>query len=180
MVFPSILAAALRDRRPAGILLEYACILTNANAIRPQRPARHFQGESPPCIVASRADIRRLAPFILFASCLAGAAHPAKILRIALVRAETGFDPAMASEIYCFAVIAAIMEPLLTFDYLARPVKIIPLIAAALPADTPWRLRIAPFRSMVAQPRVIGYKAHPVLLDEWIYVTSMPRRAEAR
>jgi ABC-type transport system substrate-binding protein len=62
------------------------------------------------------------------------AADPAKVLRIALPRAETGFDPAQASEIYSGAVIAAIMEPLLTFDYLARPVKVAPLTAEALPS----------------------------------------------
>ena len=84
----------------------------------------------------AHAAIRWLAPFVLFASCLAGAADSAKILRIALPRAETGFDPAMASEIYSAAVIAAIMEPLLTFDYLARPVKIIPLTAVAPPEIT--------------------------------------------
>ena len=63
----------------------------------------------------------------------AGAADPAKVLRIALPRAETGFDPAQASEIYSASIIAAIMEPLLTFDYLARPAKLAPLTAEALP-----------------------------------------------
>ena len=57
------------------------------------------------------------------------------MLRIALPRAETGFDPAQASEIYSGAVIAAIMEPLLTFDYLARPAKVVPLTAEALPTS---------------------------------------------
>ena len=41
--------------------------------------------------------VRWIAPLVLFVSCMAGAADPAKILRIALPRAETGFDPAMAS-----------------------------------------------------------------------------------
>lgn len=62
------------------------------------------------------------------------AADPAKVLHIALPRAETGFDPAQANEIYSGAVLAAIMEPLLTFDYLARPVKLAPLTAEALPS----------------------------------------------
>jgi len=61
------------------------------------------------------------------------AADPAKVLHVALPRAETGFDPAQANEIYSGAVIAAIMEPLLTFDYLARPAKLAPLTAQALP-----------------------------------------------
>lgn len=71
---------------------------------------------------------------LLVAGGAALAADPAKVLRIALPRAETGFDPAQASEIYSGAIIAAIMEPLLTFDYLARPVQLAPLTAEALPA----------------------------------------------
>jgi len=43
-------------------------------------------------------------------------------------------------------------------------------MARQFEADTPWRLRVAPYRSMLAQPRLIGYKVHPVLLGEWIYV----------
>ncbi|MEO8673947.1 MAG: ABC transporter substrate-binding protein [Casimicrobiaceae bacterium] len=66
-------------------------------------------------------------------SSAAAAADPAKVLHVPLPRSETGFDPAQASEIYSSAVIAAIMEPLLTFDYLARPVKVIPLTATAMP-----------------------------------------------
>jgi ABC-type transport system substrate-binding protein len=80
-----------------------------------------------------RAAMAALAAAMLACSSLAAAADPAKILRVALPRAETGFDPAQASEVYSGAVIAAIMEPLLTFDYLARPVKLAPLTAEALP-----------------------------------------------
>jgi ABC-type transport system substrate-binding protein len=82
----------------------------------------------------SRAAGRSLAMLALSFTLHAGAADPAKVLRVALPRAETGFDPAQASEVYSGAVIAAIMEPLLTFDYLARPVKLAPLTAEALPA----------------------------------------------
>ena len=82
----------------------------------------------------------RLAVGGVVAALLVGGAAPAvaadaaKVLHVALPRAETGFDPAQASEIYSATVIAAIMEPLLTFDYLARPVKLAPLTAEALPA----------------------------------------------
>jgi len=81
---------------------------------------------------------KRVAVWMLGAALAVGAspvfaADPAKVLHVALIRAETGFDPAQASEIYSGAVIAAIMEPLLTFDYLARPVKLAPLTAQALP-----------------------------------------------
>ncbi|HEX6137241.1 MAG TPA: ABC transporter substrate-binding protein [Casimicrobiaceae bacterium] len=81
----------------------------------------------------SRVIARALAGALLAASLQAAGADPAKVLRVALPRAETGFDPAQASEIYSGAVIAAIMEPLLTFDYLARPAKLAPLTAEALP-----------------------------------------------
>src|SRR6185312_8650637 len=81
----------------------------------------------------SRAAGRALAALALSFALHAGAADPAKVLRVALPRAETGFDPAQASEVYSGAVIAAIMEPLLTFDYLARPAKLAPLTAEALP-----------------------------------------------
>jgi ABC-type transport system substrate-binding protein len=76
---------------------------------------------------------RVLATALVVVSSVALAADPAKVLHVSLPRAETGFDPAQASEIYSGAVIAAIMEPLLTFDYLARPVKLAPLTAEALP-----------------------------------------------
>ncbi|MGC1818391.1 MAG: ABC transporter substrate-binding protein [Casimicrobiaceae bacterium] len=70
----------------------------------------------------------------LAATASVSAADTAKVLHIALPKAETGFDPAQASEVYSGAVIAAIMEPLLNFDYLARPIKVVPLTAEALPS----------------------------------------------
>jgi ABC-type transport system substrate-binding protein len=86
-------------------------------------------------MVAALRDVvgRALAAVLVVVSSIAFAADPAKILHVSLPRAETGFDPAQASEIYSGTVIAAIMEPLLTFDYLARPVKLAPLTAEALP-----------------------------------------------
>src|SRR5574337_744110 len=56
----------------------------------------------------------------------AQAADPAKVLRIAFPVAETGFDPAKVSDLYSSIVIEAIFERLYTYDYLARPVKIVP------------------------------------------------------
>jgi oligopeptide transport system substrate-binding protein len=43
-------------------------------------------------------------------------------------------------------------------------------MARQFEADTPWRLGVANYRNMLARPRVIGYKAHPILQGEWIYV----------
>ncbi len=119
-----------------------------------------------------RATIAWLAPCVLLASGAAGAADAAKVLRIALPRAETGFDPAMASEIYSSAVIAAIMEPLLTFDYLARPVKVVALTAEALPEITDdgrtYTFRIKPGILFAADPAFKG-KPRELAADDYIY-----------
>ena len=120
----------------------------------------------------AHAVIGSLSPFLLFASCLVSAADPAKILHIVLPRAETGFDPALASEIYSGAVIAAIMEPLLTFDYLARPVKVVPLTAAALPEISDngrtYTFRIKPGIVFADDPAFKG-KRRELTADDYIY-----------
>jgi len=56
-----------------------------------------------------------------------------KILRVTFQAAETGFDPAKVSDYYSGSVIEAIFEPLLTYDYRARPAKLVPNTAEALP-----------------------------------------------
>ena len=58
------------------------------------------------------------------------AADPAKVLRISFPVAETGFDPVRVSDLYSNTVNEAIFERLLTYDYLARPAKLVPLVAA--------------------------------------------------
>ena len=75
----------------------------------------------------------------VFASCpclRAHAADPAKILRVTFQAAETGFDPVKVSDYYSGTVIEAIFDPLLTYDYLARPAKLVPNTAEALPQVT--------------------------------------------
>ncbi|HEU5177679.1 MAG TPA: ABC transporter substrate-binding protein, partial [Burkholderiales bacterium] len=66
----------------------------------------------------------------------AHAADPSKILRITFQAAETGFDPVKVSDYYSGTVIEAIFDPLLTYDYLARPAKLVPNTASALPEIT--------------------------------------------
>ena len=64
------------------------------------------------------------------------AADPGKVLRIAFPVAETGFDPVRVSDLYSNTVNEAIFERLLTYDYLARPAKLIPMTAEAMPEVT--------------------------------------------
>ena len=80
--------------------------------------------------------LRCLSPFLLCLSLLSlptHAADPARTLRVALSIAETSFDPAFASDAASDDVIGAIFDAMLDYDYLARPVKLIPRALEALP-----------------------------------------------
>src|SRR5437867_12309194 len=64
------------------------------------------------------------------------AADPSKVLRIAFEVAETGFDPAKVTDNYSSQVMRAVYECMLSYDYLARPVKLVAKTAEALPEVT--------------------------------------------
>ena len=61
------------------------------------------------------------------------AADPNKVLRLSFEVAETGFDPVRVSDGNSATVNEAIFERLLTYDYLARPAKLVPMTAEAMP-----------------------------------------------
>jgi len=90
-----------------------------------------------------------LAAAILAASAVPGqAADPAKVLRVAFNAAETGFDPQVGGDAYSNYVNRVIFESLYSYDYLARPYKIVPNTAQALPDISPdgktWTIRVKP------------------------------------
>ena len=62
----------------------------------------------------------------------AQAAAP-KVFRWAFPAAETGFDPAQISDLYSNYVVSHIFESPLQYDFLARPARIVPRTAAAMP-----------------------------------------------
>ena len=66
----------------------------------------------------------------------AGAADPAKVIRHVFPVAESGFDPAGVQDLYSATIEQMLFETLLTYDYLARPSKLVPLTAEALPEVT--------------------------------------------
>ncbi len=61
------------------------------------------------------------------------AADMNKVVRHVFPVAEEGFDPAAAHDLYSAGIEHVIFETLLTYDYMARPSKIVPLTAEALP-----------------------------------------------
>jgi peptide/nickel transport system substrate-binding protein len=79
-----------------------------------------------------RLAARLLALVALMAAHAAWAQPESKILRITFQAAETGFDPARVHDYYSSMIIEAIYDTLLTYDYLARPAKLV-RNAAAMP-----------------------------------------------
>jgi ABC-type transport system substrate-binding protein len=71
-------------------------------------------------------------PAVAGSSAPKGAA-PIKTLRYAFPIAETGFDPAQISDAYSRIIAANMFEAPLTYDPLARPAKVVPQTAQALP-----------------------------------------------
>ncbi|MBK7251822.1 MAG: bicyclomycin resistance protein [Gammaproteobacteria bacterium] len=63
----------------------------------------------------------------------AGPAQGLKVVRFAFRAVETGFDPQRVDDLYSSAVNGEIFESLLQFDYLARPVRLMPQVAERVP-----------------------------------------------
>ena len=63
----------------------------------------------------------------------AGAADAAKTLRVALSSAEMSFDPQFSADAGTDSIIDHIFDAMLDYDYLARPVKLVPRTLEAMP-----------------------------------------------
>ena len=77
-----------------------------------------------------------LALVLVAAPLAATAADMSKVIRHVFPAAETGFDPAAVQDLYSGTIEQAIFETLFTYDYLARPAKLVPLTAEAMPTVT--------------------------------------------
>jgi ABC-type transport system substrate-binding protein len=124
-----------------------------------------------------------LAAVLALAAPLCGQAQaadaPKKILKVAFRSAETGFDPAMISDLYSRTVTPHIFEALYSYDHLARPAKIKPLTAIGMPevsADyRTWTIRIQPGIYFADDPAFKGVKREMVAHD---YVYAIQRIAD--
>ncbi len=63
-------------------------------------------------------------------------ADPSKVIHWYFPTGEAGFDPCRVTDLYSNTVNEAIFERLLTYDYLARPAKLVPMAAEAMPEVT--------------------------------------------
>ncbi|QJR11663.1 Periplasmic oligopeptide-binding protein [Usitatibacter rugosus] len=111
--------------------------------------------------------MKRLPFAVLALATLLATAHPAlsepkKVLRMAFRTAETGFDPQKVFDRYSVGICESLFEPLLTYDYLARPVKVVPLTAEAVPqpeeGGTRYTFRIKPGIYFADDPAFKGKK----------------------
>jgi ABC-type transport system substrate-binding protein len=66
-------------------------------------------------------------------SAYAGSADPNKVLHVSFEAADDGFDLTRTNSLYTHWLMEAVFEPLLTYDYLARPAKLRPNTAEAMP-----------------------------------------------
>ncbi|HEX4943176.1 MAG TPA: ABC transporter substrate-binding protein [Usitatibacteraceae bacterium] len=105
----------------------------------------------------------------LFAAAPAGAAAERKVLRMALRSAEAGFDPQRIDDRYSVGVCENFYEPLLTYDYLARPVRLVPLVAETVPepeeGGTRYTFRLRPGILFADDPAFKGARRELVAKD---------------
>lgn len=102
----------------------------------------------------------------------ASPARTGKVLRYAFPAAETGFDPVQLNDLYSRIVTAHIFEAPLRYDHLARPYKLKPNTAAAMPeisADfTLFTVRIRPGIYFVDDPAFAGQRRE-LTANDYVY-----------
>jgi len=103
-------------------------------------------------------------------------ADPGKTLRVMLPVAETGFDPQATSDLYSAHINRAMFETLFNYDYLARPYKLIPNTAAAMPEISAegrvWTIKVKPGIHFADDP---AFKGKPRELTAHDYVFAWKR-----
>jgi ABC-type transport system substrate-binding protein len=108
-------------------------------------------------------------------------ADPGKVLRTAIMIAETGFDPQAAQDFYSNTINSSIFEPPYEYDYLARPHRIVPRAAESLPeisADgLTWTIRIKKGIFFADDPVFKGRKRELTAHD---YVYSIKRLVDPK
>jgi ABC-type transport system substrate-binding protein len=104
---------------------------------------------------------------------------PRKILRVAFSTAETSFDPVQIVDLYSRTITPHIFEALYTYDHLARPSKIKPLTAAAMPEVSAdwrvWTIKLKPGIYYADDPAFKGQRRELVAGD---YVYAIKRTAD--
>ncbi|HWH83002.1 MAG TPA: ABC transporter substrate-binding protein [Burkholderiaceae bacterium] len=108
-------------------------------------------------------------------------AAPQKVLRYAMRIAETGFDPAQISDLYSSTMAGHVFDALYEYEFLARPARIRPSTATALPEASAdfktFTIRVRPGIYFNDDPAFGGKKRELVAQD---YVYSIKRHFDPR
>jgi ABC-type transport system substrate-binding protein len=124
--------------------------------------------------------LRHTAAVLLLASLCLGASQAAppagKVLHMFLSTSETGLDPAVASDIASLSLLENLFDPLLRYDYLARPVKLRENTTVAMPTigdgGLSYTFKIRPGLFFTPDPAFKGAKREVTAAD---YVYSLKR-----
>ena len=106
-------------------------------------------------------------------ACAAGTAaaqpDPNKVLKVAFLIAETGFDPQASSDVYSNYVNRVLFDPLFRYDYVSRPYRIVPNTAAAMPEISKdgltWTIKVKPGTFFIDDPAFKGKKRELTAAD---------------
>ena len=95
-----------------------------------------------------------------------------KTLRVCFQTAETGFDPAQTQDYYSNQIISHIFDAPLRYDFLARPVKLIPNTAASMPQVSEdfrtFTVRLAP-GIFFQDDAAFGGKQRELIAADYVY-----------
>ena len=116
--------------------------------------------------------MRKLAAMLMAAMLATGAAAQAdanKVLHVVFRTAETGFDPQAVSDLYSNYIVRVIFEPLFRYDFRARPHRIEPNTAVALPQPSAdgkeWTIKVRPGIYFTDDPAFKGRKRELTAAD---------------
>ena len=117
-----------------------------------------------------------LAAVLMCAPCALLAAPPLKVLHTFLTTSETGLDPAVASDLATLSLLENLFDPLLRYDYLARPLQLRPNTTLAMPEvdakGLTYTFRIRPGMYFTPDPAFKGVHREVTAAD---YVYSLKR-----
>ena len=141
--------------------------------------AYHTQAQPGPAFMTLRTALCSLLAASTLAALLPASAAPpqdAKVLHMFLSTSETGLDPAAASDIATLSLLENLFDPLLRYDYLARPVQLRPNTATAMPEISldkrTYTFKIRPGVYFTPDPAFKGSKREMTAQD---YVYSLKR-----
>ncbi|MCG2585152.1 ABC transporter substrate-binding protein [Massilia sp. TS11] len=117
--------------------------------------------------------MKRILPVLLAAAlALPLPALAEKTLHMFITSSESALDPAVASDLGTLSLVENLFDPLLRYDYLARPVKLAPNTAAALPEVSPdglsYTFRLRPGILFTPDP-ALGGKARELTAADYVY-----------